>query len=308
MRLAYAHNGGRPFIALALPSSQGGGGRPAADGKWLNWSLCMRENAARFTWLAACPDPTLVDWLRNTPEPVASLKESLAYLTDTGCLEKYIVQGDLRLKAPIPNPTKIVALGRNYAAHAAEFGNVVPEEPIYFAKAPSSIIGPDEAIVYPSYVKRLDPEIELAFVIGRRARAVPEEHAMAMVAGYTVLNDVTARDMQKAAQGKGCPWFASKSLDTFCPMGPHLVLTDEVSDPHALEMTLRVNGEVRQHATTGDLVVKIPQLITYISRQMTLEPGDVIATGTPEGIGPVQRGDVLQCDISQVGTLRNPVL
>jgi 5-oxopent-3-ene-1,2,5-tricarboxylate decarboxylase/2-hydroxyhepta-2,4-diene-1,7-dioate isomerase len=276
--------------------------------QWLNLTLCMREFPSRFPWLALCPEPTLVDWLRNTPEPVASLNEALAYLVDTGSLHRFLVQGELRLLAPVPNPSKIVALGRNYAAHAAEFGHDVPGEPIYFAKAPSSIIGPGVAIVYPDYVKRLDPEIELAVVVGRRATAVPEGQAMGFVAGYSVLNDVTARDMQKAAQSKGYPWFASKSLDTFCPMGPHLVLPDEIPDPNGLELTLLVNGEVRQHASTGMMVFKIPQLIAFISRQMTLEPGDVLATGTPEGTGPVQHGDVLECDITRIGTLRNPVL
>jgi 5-oxopent-3-ene-1,2,5-tricarboxylate decarboxylase/2-hydroxyhepta-2,4-diene-1,7-dioate isomerase len=296
MRLAYAHLGGKPFIAVAHA------------GQWLNWSLWMRDAPSRFPWLAMCPEPTLVDWLRNTPKSVATLKESLAYLAGTGSVHNYVVRGELRLLAPIPNPSKIVALGRNYAAHAAEYGHAVPEEPIYFAKAPSSIIGPGEAIAFPDYVKRLDPEIELAVVIGRRIRAVPEEQAMGFVAGYTVCNDVTARDMQKLAQGKGYPWFASKSLDTFCPMGPHLVLSDEIPDPHALELTLRVNGEVRQHASTGLMVFKIPHLIAFISHQMTLEPGDVVATGTPEGTAPVQRGDVLECDITRVGTLRNQVL
>jgi 2-keto-4-pentenoate hydratase/2-oxohepta-3-ene-1,7-dioic acid hydratase in catechol pathway len=184
----------------------------------------------------------------------------------------------------------------------------VPTEPLLFAKAPSSIIGPGADIVYPDGVERLDPEIELGVVIGRRARRVPEEQAMQYVVGYTIVNDVTARDVQKIAQDKGYPWFVSKSMDTFCPMGPYLVLSDEVPDPHALEITLRVNSEVRQHSNTGLMVFRIPQLIAHISRLMTLEPGDIIATGTPEGIAPIRRGDVIECSITGLGTLTNRVV
>jgi len=296
VRLCYAHLGGKPFVALAHGEN------------WINLNLAARDLPARFSWLASCPEPTLVDWLRNAPDFAASLTELVRYLTETGGLRLYLVRGELRLLPPVPNPSKIIALGRNYAAHAAEHGHGVPEEPIFFAKAPSSIIGPGEDVLYPDFVHRLDPEIELAVVIGRRTKAVSEDKAMACVAGYTVLNDVTARDMQKKAQEQKYPWFASKSLDTFCPMGPHLVLVDEIPDPHDLELTLRVNGQVRQHSRTSMMVFKIPHLIAFISKHMTLEPGDIIATGTPEGTAPVQRGDILECSITRLGTLTNRVM
>ena len=296
MRLCFASQHNRSFVALAR-----------GDG-WVNLSQAMRAYPAKFSWLLLYPEHTLVDSLRHTVDLLRTLTEFVADLENTREIDRYRVQGQMQILAPTTNPSKIVALGRNYAAHAAERGKAVPTEPVLFAKAPSSIIGPQADIVYPDGVQRLDPEIELGVVIGRRARRVPEEQAMQHVAGYTIVNDVTARDVQEIAQDKGYPWFVSKSMDTFCPMGPYLVLPDEVPDPHALEITLRVNGEVRQHSNTGMMVFKIPQLIAYISQRMTLEPGDIIATGTPEGIAPIQRGDVVECSITGLGTLSNCVV
>jgi 5-oxopent-3-ene-1,2,5-tricarboxylate decarboxylase/2-hydroxyhepta-2,4-diene-1,7-dioate isomerase len=201
-----------------------------------------------------------------------------------------------------------VALGRNYVEHARESGHEVPDEPVLFAKAPSAVIGPGADIIYPQGVQRLDPELELGVVIGRRARSVAEAEALSYVAGYTIVNDVTARDLQRRHQEKKWPWFLSKSMDTFCPMGPYLVLPDEIADPQQLELTLRVNGEIRQQSTTAKMIFSVRQLIAYISQHMTLEPGDVIATGTPEGIAPLNRGDVLEGTISGLGTLVNRVV
>ncbi|MBC7262037.1 MAG: fumarylacetoacetate hydrolase family protein [Chloroflexi bacterium] len=228
-------------------------------------------------------------------------------LTQTGEIETYQIRGQVQFLAPVTRASKILALGRNYRAHAEEGGYAVPDEPIFFAKASSSIIGTGADIVYPDGVQRLDPEVELAVVIGRKAKAIPEEHAMEYVAGYTILNDVTARDMQRNDIQKGKPWLRSKSFDTFCPIGPYIVLTDEITDPHNLELTLRVNGETRQRSNTAMCLFKIPQLIAYISKHMTLEPGDVIATGTPEGIAPIYRGDLVECTIAGIGSLVNRV-
>lgn len=295
MRLCYASQQGRPFIGLAQ------------EERWLNLSQAMRAEPERFPWLALCPMPTVVDLLKNTSD-LQTLAEMWARLESSAELQRYWVQGEMQLLAPLTNPSKIIALGRNYAAHAAETGHAVPEEPVLFAKAPSSINAPGGDIVYPEYVQRLDPEVELGVVIGRKAKDVSTEEAMSYIAGYTIVNDVTARDIQKRAIEKGYSWFVSKSLDTFCPMGPYLVLTDEIEDPHNLELTLRVDGEVRQHSNTGLMLFKIPQLIAFISKHMTLEPGDVIATGTPEGIAPLQRGNVVECTITGLGTLRNRVV
>ncbi len=197
--------------------------------------------------------------------------------------------------------TKIVAVGRNYAAHAAEHGNEVPSQPLIFLKPPSAVIGPGESIVCPPQSAQVEHEAELAVVIGRRARRVNAADAWGHVLGYTCANDVTARDLQRS-DGQ---WSRAKGFDTFAPLGPWIV-TD--LDPTDLNVVCRVNGQVTQRASTADMVFKIPQLIEYISAAMTLEPGDVILTGTPEGVSPIQAGDQVEVEIEGIGTLRNPVV
>jgi 2-keto-4-pentenoate hydratase/2-oxohepta-3-ene-1,7-dioic acid hydratase in catechol pathway len=233
--------------------------------------------------------------------------ETLAFVDRYGLVSAFTAE-DPSLRAPILYPGKILALGLNYAAHAAEGGHKVPADPIYFVKASTSVIGPDEPVVHHRSLTRVDHEVELAVVIGKRCFQATEETAMDFVAAYTVLNDVTARDMQSADIKASHPWFRSKSLDTFCPMGPHLVLPEEINDPHSLDLQMKVNGEVRQHASTSDLIFSIPAIIAHMSEMMTLEPGDVISTGTPEGISAVHPGDVMEATVEGVGTLRNPVV
>jgi len=208
---------------------------------------------------------------------------------------------------PLLRPGKIICLGLNYVEHARE-GNVpIPEEPVYFEKAVSSIIAHDQPVIYPPHLGRIDPEIELAFVIGKRARGVMEAEARAFIAGYTILNDVTARDLQRKDIGNRHPWYRSKSLDTFCPVGPWMVTADEIDPQEALMIQLRVNGEVRQNSSTRYLVFNVPILLCRISELITLEPGDIVSTGTPEGIAPVYPGDVMEAEIEKIGILRNPV-
>jgi 2-keto-4-pentenoate hydratase/2-oxohepta-3-ene-1,7-dioic acid hydratase in catechol pathway len=213
-----------------------------------------------------------------------------------------------RLLAPIPRPPRIIALGLNYAAHAEETGKEPPEEPIFFAKAATAVIGPEEPVICPDGVGRIDHEVELAVIVGGGGRRISREHALEHVAGYTILNDVTARDWQRRDMEASRPWFMSKSLDTFAPMGPWIVLPDEMSDPSNLTLTLRVNGEVRQQSSTRDLIFDVPELIHRVSRHIALEPGDVISTGTPSGISPLQPGDVMEAEIEGIGVLRNPVV
>jgi 2-keto-4-pentenoate hydratase/2-oxohepta-3-ene-1,7-dioic acid hydratase in catechol pathway len=201
----------------------------------------------------------------------------------------------------MPSPTKIVCVGRNYVAHARELGNEVPERPLLFFKPPSSLVGDGETIVLPQESERVEHEGEVAVVIGRRASRVSEAEAMTYVAGFAPLNDVTARDLQKT-DGQ---WARAKGFDTFCPMGETVDATGIAAD--ALEVICRVNGEVRQRGTTDQMVFSIPFLISYISGIMTLEPGDVIATGTPAGVGPLRPGDVVEVEIPGIGVLRNPV-
>jgi len=218
----------------------------------------------------------------------------------------------VRYHAPIPRPKKdVFCLGQNYAAHAAESGNPPPTAPIYFTKPPTTVIGPDEPIPYPQgLTTRLDWEVELGVVIGRRGRDIPEARALDYVFGYTVFNDVSARDLQYRTS----QWFKGKSLDGSCPMGPLIVTADEISDPQRLRLQLSVNGVKKQDSNTSDMIFSAARIIADLSAGMTLEPGDCISTGTPQGVGDgrkppeyLKRGDVMEADVEGIGVLRNPV-
>ncbi|MHA1792058.1 MAG: fumarylacetoacetate hydrolase family protein [Promethearchaeota archaeon] len=207
------------------------------------------------------------------------------------------------------HPKKIICLGRNYRAHAKELGSDVPSEPIFFVKTPTCLIGNEDDIILPSEelgIKRVDHEIELAVIIGKRCKNVNEGDALGCVLGYTVFNDITARDLQKKDIERSLPWFRSKNLDTFGAIGPSLLIADGV-DPQDLELILKVNGVVRQKASTKDMIFPVKKLISFISRYMTLEEGDIIATGTPKGVGPIKDGDLLEATIEPIGTLVNNV-
>jgi len=219
-----------------------------------------------------------------------------------------IPAAQVRMLAPIPRPGKIVCLGRNYEAHAKESGAPVPDEPIIFPKASSAVIGPGDPIIHHKICKRVDHEVELAVVIGEPAWRTPKEDAFKKVFGYTVVNDVSAREMQKKDIASGKPWFRSKSLDTFCPMGPRIVTPDGIKDPHNLALECRVNKQVRQRGNTRDMIFGVDKLIEFISMHMTLEPGDIVSTGTPEGLAPIVPGDVVDCEVEGVGILSNPVI
>jgi 2-keto-4-pentenoate hydratase/2-oxohepta-3-ene-1,7-dioic acid hydratase in catechol pathway len=207
---------------------------------------------------------------------------------------------EVRLLAPVA-PSKIVCVGRNYREHAAELGNEMPSEPLLFLKAPSSLVGHEDAIVLTPYSERVEHEGELAVVIGRRAKDITdEENPLDYVFGYTCLNDVTARDLQK----KDKQFTRAKSFDTFCPVGPFVVTN---IDPLDLRVETRVNGEVRQRGRTSEMAFAVPFLVRYVSRMMTLEAGDLISTGTPAGVGPLLDGDTVEVEVEGVGTLRNSV-
>src|SRR5436309_2421401 len=206
----------------------------------------------------------------------------------------------IRSVAPV-EPGKIVCIGRNYAAHAAELGNEVPKEPLMFLKPPSSIIGPEEAIVLPKYSQRVEHEGELALVIGRRCSQLSDaEDALSFVMGYTCLNDVTARDLQKS----DVQFTRGKGFDTFCPVGPYI---ETALDPSNVLVEAHVNGARRQSGVTSLMIYPPAFLVRWISRMMTLMPGDIIATGTPAGVGPLVAGDTVEVSIAGVGVLRNPV-
>lgn len=211
---------------------------------------------------------------------------------------------DVRLLAPVIPRSKVVGVGRNYADHAAELGNAVPETPLTFFKPNTAVIGTGEAIVHPPETSDLQFEGELAVVIGRICRRVPPERAAEVIFGYTIGNDVTCRDLQ-TSDGQ---WTRAKGYDSFCPLGPWIVThlgLDEVAD---LELTTTVNGEVRQQATTAQMVHRVADLVSYVSSYTTLLPGDVILTGTPAGVATIVPGDEVSITIAGIGTLSNPVV
>ena len=206
---------------------------------------------------------------------------------------------ELRLLPPC-EPTKIIAVGRNYAAHAAEQQVEVPAEPLLFLKPPSALIGHEEPIILPADSQHVDHEAELVVVIGRRGKDIPRQEALRHILGYTCGNDVTARDLQR----RDGQWTRGKGFDTFAPLGPWI---ETGISPADLRVLCRVNGVTRQDGRTRDMIFDIPFLVSYISHIMTLEPGDVIYTGTPAGIGPLAAGDVVEVEIEGIGILRNPV-
>ena len=217
------------------------------------------------------------------------------------------VRTDAKLLLPI-RPGKVLAVGRNYAAHAEELGNEVPEAPFFFAKVSSSAVGPGRSIVIPRDLEGdVHHEAELAVVIGRAGRRIPRERALDYVAGYTCANDVTARTLQLSLKEKKLPWFAGKNLDTFLALGPGIVPADGVPDPSALRIRCFVNGDLRQDAPTSLMLNDVASLIANASRHLTLEPLDVILTGTPAGVGPLVPGDEVEVRIDGVGSLVNPV-
>jgi 2-keto-4-pentenoate hydratase/2-oxohepta-3-ene-1,7-dioic acid hydratase in catechol pathway len=207
---------------------------------------------------------------------------------------------EVELLAPC-EPSKIIGIGRNYAAHAAEHGAQVPAEPLFFLEPPSAVIGPGAAILYPEYLSQhLEHEAELAVVMGRQARRVSREDALSFVWGYTCANDVTARDLQM----RDGQWSRGKGFDTFCPLGPWIVPELDTTD---LQVRCFVNGQVRQDGRTRDMIFSIDELIAYVSAAMTLEPGDVILTGTPSGVSPLLPGDRVAVEIEGIGRLENEV-
>jgi len=198
-------------------------------------------------------------------------------------------------------PSKIIGIGLNYRAHAAEMGKGLPEEPLLFLKPPSAIIAGGEPIERPAGYERVDYEGELGVVIGQRARRVPRDRALDVVLGFCICNDVSVRDLQR----KDIQYTRAKGFDSFCPIGPRIVAG---LDPSRLALKTRLNGVVRQDSSTADLIFDVPALIAFVSMHMTLEPGDVISTGTPSGVGNITPGDVVQIEIEGIGVLENPVI
>lgn len=278
--------------------------------------------------LSSVKEDFCFDMLSFLETGVLGITEARKVLTEAGklkvddiralCTEGVLNRLDeVRVEAPVPRPRKnVVCLGLNYADHIAEGGRArqqerpLPQHPIYFTKPPTAVTGPYDDIVYPRATERLDYEVELAVVIGKEGKYIPEDEAYFHIAGYTVFNDVSARDLQN----RHGQWYKGKSCDTFAPMGPYLVTSGEVGDPMDLDLWLKVNGETRQSSNTSNMIFDVRKIVSNLSEGMTLEVGDIIATGTPSGVGYahpsglLKVGDVVETWIEKIGTMRNRVV
>jgi 2-keto-4-pentenoate hydratase/2-oxohepta-3-ene-1,7-dioic acid hydratase in catechol pathway len=251
--------------------------------------------------------PTLLSYLEGGPEAAKRLEVLLAKPPD----DAVFPLSGTKLLAPIPRPAKIICIGLNYRDHAIETGMAIPETPTVFTKFATSVIGPGDEIVLPANSTKPDYEAELAVVIGKGGRYIKAGDWRGHVFGYMNLNDVSARDYQMATS----QWMIGKTFDTFCPMGPWIVSADEIADPHELGIGTKINGETLQDGNTRELIFRVPELIEYLSSVFTLEAGDVIATGTPPGVGMARKpprwlkaGDEVVVSVSGLGELRNPVV
>jgi 2-keto-4-pentenoate hydratase/2-oxohepta-3-ene-1,7-dioic acid hydratase in catechol pathway len=247
----------------------------------------------------------MIGFLQAGPPAITVAQQALEDTAETG-----VPLSDVLLLAPVPVPPKVVAVGQNYMDHVREQGAEPPKWPIFFTKFPTAVIGPGATIRWdPALTQQVDYEVELAVVIGQAARRVSEQDALEYVAGYTVCNDVSARDLQF---GDG-QWVRGKSLDTFCPLGPWLVTRDEIPDPQALAVRTTLNGQIMQESSTAEMIFGVRELIAFASQAFTLLPGDVIVTGTPPGVGvfrdpPVflNDGDTITVEVEGIGALSNP--
>lgn len=256
-------------------------------------------------------DPSMPSTMRELLELGPKGLESAQRALSSG--QCVVERSEVRLLPPILAPEKVVCVGMNYRDHCLEQNAPIPKEPIIFSKFSSAITGPYDDIILPKESQEVDWEVELAFVIGRRGKHIKEEDAMSYVAGFTVANDVSARDWQMKRNGK--QWLLGKTFDSFCPLGPALVTTDAVKDPHNLGIRCLVNGTAMQNSNTGQMIFQTEKLVAWVSQFVTLSPGDVFLTGTPPGVGvfrnpPVflKKGDVVECQIDQVGAIRNTVV
>ncbi|WP_301172119.1 fumarylacetoacetate hydrolase family protein [Brevibacillus nitrificans] len=255
----------------------------------------------------------MIGFLQGGQESLALAKEAVAFAKEKGAAsDKRLVYplSDVKLEAPVKNPGKMICVGHNYREHILEMKREIPEYPVVFAKFSNTVIGPQDDIPFYPISEQLDYEAEFAFVIGKPARNVSQTEALDYVAGYTIVNDVTYRDIQR----RTIQWLQGKTVEGTAPMGPWMVSADELGNPAGLEVVLKVNGEVRQRSNTENLVFSVPFLVEYLSGLMTLEPGDVILTGTPGGVGDAMKpaiylkdGDVVKIEIDRIGSLENKV-
>ncbi|WP_248930519.1 fumarylacetoacetate hydrolase family protein [Paenibacillus hamazuiensis] len=257
--------------------------------------------------------PNMTEFLQGGEQSLALAKEAVSYaLKSQASLKRKVIysSSEVKLEAPLPNPGKMVCVGHNYREHILEMGRELPLYPVIFAKFSNTIIGPQDDIPFFPISEQLDYEAEFAFVIGKRARNISREQALDYVAGYTIVNDVTYRDIQR----RTIQWLQGKTVEGSAPMGPWLVTADELGEPSGLEVVLTVNGEERQRSNTRNLVFTVPYLVEFLSGLMTLEPGDIVLTGTPGGVGVAREpqvflkdGDIVRVAIDKIGVLENKV-
>ena len=296
MKVAQCESEDGPFVGLEV------------DGQWINYSKASAIYYALLHDLVVPPRPTIEVLLEQGQFDVKEFRAIASFIRKNALLRYMIPPGEVVLKAPLMRPRKIVALGLNYGLHVKEGSLAKPSEPVLFMKAGSSVIDPGAPIRIPRGLGRMDHEVELAVVIGKKASGVKRKKAFEHVAGYTICNDVTARTLQTEDINRRYPWFRTKSFDTFTPLGPWIVTSDAIRQPVRLDIECRVNGKVRQRSNTRHMLFDIPSIVEYVSRYITLDPGDVISTGTPEGIGRIEHGDTVTCRIEGIGELKNPVL
>jgi acylpyruvate hydrolase len=309
-----------------------------ADLNWLYTAYLVQtgRSARAYSDAARYVPADMLAFLRGGQASLAAAREALDFWDERlgggdavpGPAGEQILYSvdETRLRPPVPRPGKVVAAGRNYSKHLAESSEGWKEKwgrdvsaspfPIGFIKVATALVGPGDPVVYPKETEQLDYEVELAIIIGKQGKYIPPEEAHEYIAGYTVLNDISARDWQ-VEEMKHQLMVLGKNFDATAPLGPWLVTADEVSDPQDLDMELRVNGEVRQQSNTRYMIYKIPELVAHWSK-MTLEPGDILATGTPEGVALhrkpdpapwfLQPGDVVEAEIQSIGLLRNPIV
>jgi 2-keto-4-pentenoate hydratase/2-oxohepta-3-ene-1,7-dioic acid hydratase in catechol pathway len=279
----------------------------ALGDRWINLSEAWRDYNRHVEGRETPPLASVQDLLDHGLFHRAFYRRIAEFCQRHGRNDLYTVAGPPRFMLPW-RPGKVVAIARNYQAHVRELGHEMPSEPMFFGKVPSVCIGPEDPIIARSEYGRVDHEGEIGVIIGRRASRLRPEEARDVVAGYTLVNDVTARAIQKQDREAGNPWFRAKNMDSFCPMGPVALLAEAFPWPLEVPIETRVNGELRQQGNTRQFIFDLPTLLAAVTRCITLEPGDVLATGTPEGVGPLHPGDVVEVIQPEIGTLRNPVV
>ncbi len=277
------------------------------DGQWINVSQAYHDYQQVIDFIDGQVMHSIEEVMRRGLFTPGFFHQLGNFVRKPGMLQEYLLPENLTFLQPL-HPGKVISVGRNYRAFLEQQKLPIPEEPVFYAKSASVCIGPGAPIVLRRRYGRVDHEGEIAVVIGQPAQDVPEEEAYDYIAGYTIINDITARDLQQRDMEQGHPWYRAKNLATFCPVGPVVVHRDALSWPPEAAIEVRVNGDVRQKGNTREFLFSIPHLIAAITHFIPLEPGDIVSTGTPEGVSPLEPGDDVEIFVEGIGVLKNPVV